>query len=73
MAREFNKSLYPNIVKGLAPDSRFLKNGDYVEVCFNAKVQRPGVCNAMETMLVHEKVAGNFLPKMAERLFKAGE
>ena len=26
-------------------------------VCFNAKVQRPGVCNAMETLLVHEAVA----------------
>lgn len=34
----------------------------------NAKCQRPGVCNAMETLLVHEKVAGAFLPRMAERL-----
>jgi len=41
-------------------------------VCFNAKVQRPGVCNAMETLLVHEKVAGRFLPKIAETLAKAG-
>jgi glutamate-5-semialdehyde dehydrogenase len=41
-------------------------------VCFNAKVQRPGVCNAMETLLVHEKVAGRFLPKIAETLVKAG-
>ncbi len=36
------------------------------EVCFNAKVQRPGVCNAMETMLVHEAVAKDFLPAMVE-------
>ncbi len=36
------------------------------KICFNAKVQRPGVCNAMETMLVHEKVAGIFLPVMAQ-------
>jgi glutamate-5-semialdehyde dehydrogenase len=42
------------------------------EVCFNAKVQRPGVCNAMETMLVHEKIADEFLPPIAERLQKAG-
>lgn len=42
------------------------------EVSFNAKVQRPGVCNAMETMLVHESVANEFLPPMAERLKKAG-
>ncbi len=37
-------------------------------VCLNAKVQRPGVCNAMETLLVHEKVAGRFLPKVAKVL-----
>jgi glutamate-5-semialdehyde dehydrogenase len=42
------------------------------EVCFNAKVQRPGVCNAMETMLVHEKIAKDFLPPMVERLRGAG-
>lgn len=42
------------------------------DICFNAKVQRPGVCNAMETMLVHEKVAQDFLPKMALQLFEAG-
>lgn len=35
------------------------------EICFNAKVQRPGVCNAMETLLVHNGVAMDFLPKMA--------
>lgn len=42
------------------------------QICLNAKVQRPGVCNAMETLLVHEKVASGFLPKVAERLEKAG-
>ena len=42
------------------------------DVCFNAKVQRPGVCNAMETMLVHEKIASNFLPPMAKSLQDAG-
>jgi glutamate-5-semialdehyde dehydrogenase len=41
-------------------------------ICFNAKVQRPGVCNAMETMLVHKKVAPSFLPVMAEVFKKAG-
>lgn len=41
-------------------------------VCFNAKVQRPGVCNAMETMLVHKDTAGQFLPKMIEDFQKAG-
>lgn len=42
------------------------------EICFNAKVQRPGVCNAMETMLVHQSIAGEFLPQMAKRLTTAG-
>jgi len=42
------------------------------EICFNAKVQRPGTCNAMETMLVHEKIAKEFLPSMIKRFRKAG-
>ena len=41
------------------------------EVCFNAKVQRPGVCNAMETMLVHEAAAPEFLPRMTARFRQA--
>jgi glutamate-5-semialdehyde dehydrogenase len=41
-------------------------------VCLNAKVQRPGVCNAVETLLVHEKVASRFLPKIARVLQKEG-
>jgi len=41
-------------------------------VVFNAKVSRPGVCNAMETLLVHTDVVREFLPKAAERLGKAG-
>ena len=43
-----------------------------IEVCFNAKVQRPGVCNAMETLLVHKDIAPHFLPLMAERYKEAG-
>ena len=42
------------------------------EICYNSKVQRPGVCNAMETMLVHQSMAQEFLPKMAELFVKAG-
>lgn len=41
------------------------------EICFNAKVQRPGVCNAMETMLVHKAVAHEFLPRMEKRFVAA--
>jgi glutamate-5-semialdehyde dehydrogenase len=42
------------------------------EICFNAKVQRPGTCNAMEAMLVHQDVAKMFLPAVINRMKKAG-
>jgi glutamate-5-semialdehyde dehydrogenase len=42
------------------------------EICFNAKVQRPAVCNAMETLLIHERIAPAFLPSMAARFKAAG-
>ncbi|MBU3934251.1 MAG: glutamate-5-semialdehyde dehydrogenase [Candidatus Omnitrophica bacterium] len=42
------------------------------KVAFNAKCQRPGVCNAMETLLVHQGVAGTFLPVMIKDLQAAG-
>jgi glutamate-5-semialdehyde dehydrogenase len=42
------------------------------KIAFNAKVQRPGVCNAMETLLVHAAVAERFLPGMAHALTAAG-
>jgi glutamate-5-semialdehyde dehydrogenase len=41
-------------------------------VCVNAKVERPGVCNAMETMLVHEKIARKFLPGIGKRFEEEG-
>ncbi len=41
-------------------------------IAFNAKVQRPGVCNAMETLLVHATVADQFLPRIAAALIEAG-
>jgi glutamate-5-semialdehyde dehydrogenase len=42
------------------------------EIAFNAKAQRPGVCNAMETLLVHDAVAEDYLPRMAKRFIDAG-
>jgi glutamate-5-semialdehyde dehydrogenase len=41
-------------------------------ICVNAKVQRPSVCNAMETLLVHEAVASRFLPSLAAKYRAAG-
>jgi glutamate-5-semialdehyde dehydrogenase len=43
-----------------------------IPICINAKVQRPGVCNAVETLLVHENVAAKFLPRVGEALQKRG-
>jgi len=43
-----------------------------VKIAFNSKVQRPGVCNAMETLLVHKDVIDAFMPKIAAEYKKAG-
>ena len=43
-----------------------------VDICMNAKTQRPGVCNAMETLLVHQEIAGEFLPLVARHFKEAG-
>ena len=43
-----------------------------VRLAVNGKVQRPGVCNALETLLVHERVAKAFLPPLAEAMFAHG-
>jgi len=43
-----------------------------LEVIHNAKVQRPSVCNALDTLLVHQQIAGEFLPRVVERLSREG-
>jgi glutamate-5-semialdehyde dehydrogenase len=42
------------------------------DIAFNAKAERPGVCNAMETLLVHRAAAKSFLPRMSRRFLLAG-
>lgn len=42
------------------------------DICFNAKVQRPATCNAMETMLVDKNIAKTFLPLMIKRFKSSG-
>jgi glutamate-5-semialdehyde dehydrogenase len=46
--------------------------GMALEICYNSKVQRPGVCNAAETILIDEAIAHSFLPQLAERLGSGG-
>ncbi|MDR3320189.1 MAG: glutamate-5-semialdehyde dehydrogenase [Desulfovibrio sp.] len=43
-----------------------------LEIVFNSKVQRPGVCNALECLLVHKDIAARFLPPASEKLGNAG-
>ena len=42
------------------------------KICINAKVQRPGVCNAMETLLIHKDIAETFVPRIAGIMRKNG-
>jgi glutamate-5-semialdehyde dehydrogenase len=46
--------------------------GDAVRIAVNAKVQRPSVCNAIETLLVHSDVAAEFLPRALSELRESG-
>jgi glutamate-5-semialdehyde dehydrogenase len=46
--------------------------GMALEICYNSKVQRPGVCNAAETILIDESIAQGFLPQLAAKLGDAG-
>src|SRR5664279_1114988 len=48
------------------------KLDDSLAVVFNAKTQRPSVCNSLDTLLVHRSVAAEFLPRVIERLGAAG-
>ncbi|MDD5422269.1 MAG: glutamate-5-semialdehyde dehydrogenase [Candidatus Omnitrophota bacterium] len=61
---------YKGVCHTYVDESADLKMAE--EICYNAKVQRPGVCNAMECMLVNRKIAGSFLPKMIRRLKNSG-
>jgi glutamate-5-semialdehyde dehydrogenase len=42
------------------------------KICLNAKAQRPGVCNAMETLLIHKNIAETFVPRIAAAMRSQG-
>lgn len=46
--------------------------GKALQILLNGKCQRPGVCNALEALLIHEKVAESFMPMAAEALLASG-
>jgi glutamate-5-semialdehyde dehydrogenase len=43
-----------------------------LSICENAKVQRPGVCNALETILIDRDIAGSFVPQLCRRMAEVG-
>jgi len=51
---------------------RFADLKEAADIAYNAKVQRPGVCNAIENLLVHKDVANRFLPALARTLEGVG-
>lgn len=65
-------SMIPVIIGGFGISHIFVdESADLVkslDVVENAKVQRPSACNALDTLLVHEKVAAEFLPMLIERI-----
>ena len=67
-----NNSTIPCIQTGIGNCHIFVdESGDLkkaVDIIINAKTQRPGVCNAVETILVHENIAAEFLPAMGKEL-----
>ncbi len=65
-------STIPVIIGGFGISHIFVDESADIDkslvVVENSKVQRPSACNALDTLLVHEKVASEFLPKLAEKL-----
>lgn len=69
-------AMVPTIETGVGNDHVYVDKAADFEKAFriviNAKCQRPGVCNAAETLLVHRDIAAQFLPKMLEMLKERG-
>lgn len=61
---------YKGVCHTYVDESADLKKAE--SICINAKVQRPGVCNSMETMLVHAEVAETFIPSIFAKFRELG-
>ncbi len=70
------KSTIPVITGGIGVCHVFVDDSaeldEAVDIVENAKVQRPSVCNALDTLLVHRRVAGTVVPAVARRLLESG-
>ena len=75
IARVIEHSTVPVIETGTGVCHTFVdKSADFdlaIKVCMNAKISRPSVCNAMETLLIHRDIAADFLPKIAQAMVDA--
>ena len=75
IARVIEHSTVPVIETGAGVCHTFVdKAADFdtaIKVCVNAKISRPSVCNAMETLLIHRDIAEDFLPKIAQAMIDA--
>lgn len=75
ITRVVEHSTVPVIETGTGICHTFVdKTADFdmaIKICMNAKTQRPSVCNAMETLLIHKDIAAEFLPKVAREMIDA--
>lgn len=70
------ESTIPVIIGGFGVGHIFVdESADFeksIDIIDNAKTQRPSACNSVDTILVHEKIASSFIPKLSERLAQKG-
>jgi glutamate-5-semialdehyde dehydrogenase len=74
--RVANEATMPAITGGIGVCHTYVDSAADLDmatsITLNAKVQRPSVCNALDTVLVHSAIAGTFLPQMAASMAQAG-
>ena len=70
------RATMPSVTGGIGVCHTYVDRGADLDkaaaIVYNAKVRRPSICNALDTVLVHSDLAPEFLPRMAKELGKAG-